>query len=262
MDVSSAGSSDLPEPKREGNAHALFEGPRIVGTVAELADVLDRMASSLETSSTFNWDFYTGDFAGTAIIDQYLSQQVNRPRQPYRLMMDITYGEGDFDRHDDREDVEEGVESGQVATSSVEGADQAAVVAALRDLSSAMRAGQVVVGDRQAEFGDSATLGFGHAAAYDGSSKKIEMQLSWPTAPPPEIDPQAQVEQMRVPPVYAVETSMPVTEFAEMLRRIATEILEDGTFMLEGEEIAVSDTVGGEISIGTRGMSIEVGWRR
>jgi hypothetical protein len=54
-----------------------------------------------------------------------------------------------------------------------------------------------------------------------------------------------------------------MAEFAALLQRIATEILEDGTFMLEGEEVTVGDSlVGGEISLNRRGMGVEVSWNR
>jgi hypothetical protein len=268
MDVGSDGTSDppAPRPNQDRKAYALFEGPQMRGTVGELADALDEMASELENTGAFSWDIHTGDFAGTAIIDQYLGQNTRNPRMPFRLMVDITFGEGDFQRHDDREDIEEMAEGGQwvwQGTSSADGVDQAGVVEALRAMSMAMRSGQLVVGEGQAELGDSASLGIGHVAAFDGSSEKIEMVLNWPSLPPPEPQPEAQPQPQAAGPRYYEEpTNMPVTELAALLQRIATEILEDGTFMLEGEEVTVGETVGGEISISARGMSVEVGWRR
>ena len=55
---------------------------------------------------------------------------------------------------------------------------------------------------------------------------------------------------------------MPAAEFAELLQRIGTEILEDGTFTFNGEEYTVGETIGGEIFFGAGGLSFEVGWRR
>jgi hypothetical protein len=259
MDINSDGSSDPPTPGPRGGAYTLHQGHRIQGTPAELADAIDEMASTLESTGAFAWDFHTADFVGTAVVDQMLGQNTRNPRQPYRLMFEITYGEGEFERHDDREDVEETVERGQgvwLGDTSVEGADQAGVVEALRALSAGIRSGQVVVGEGQAELGDEASLNFGHVAVVGGADK-IEMGLQWPSLPAPEP-----VDRSQEPRYSDEPWAMPITEFAEMLQRIATEILEDGTFIMDGEEYTVGETVGGEIGFSSRGMAIEVGWRR
>ena len=228
------------------------------GTPAQIADALDQFAESLATTGAFAWDFSSMDFAGTAIIDQYLSQNTRNPRQPYRFEMEITFGEGEVQRHDDREDQQEALEEGEavlLGNTSVEGADQATVVESLRALSAALRAGQLVVGGGTAEIGDQARLGFAHVEV-PGGSHKIEMGLQWPSlpAPPP--------QEPATGPSYNEETSMPTAEFAAMLQRIATEILANGSFTLEGETYTVGDSIGGEISFTPRGMTIEMGYRR
>jgi hypothetical protein len=54
-----------------------------------------------------------------------------------------------------------------------------------------------------------------------------------------------------------------MAEFAAMLQRIATEILEDGTFMLEGEEYTVGERLlGGEIGFNANGMQVQVRWNQ
>jgi hypothetical protein len=201
---------------------------------------------------------------GTAIIDQYLGQSARGERQVHQMMMDIAFGEGEVQRHDDREDDEEMVEEGEgewLGRSSVEGVGQTAVVEALRALSAQLRSGQVAVGEGQAAIElDQVRLGWGHVF-MPGGSDKVELNLQWSNTPPP--GPQAQPEPGSAGPQYSEEPgNMPIAEFAQLLQRIATEILEDGTFMLEGGEITVGETVGGEISIGPRGMSVEVNWRR
>ena len=259
MDFSSDGSFDPPTAGGKG-AYTLHEGYTVRGTPAELADAIDELAGTLESTGAFAWDFHTADFVGAAFVDQMLGQNTRNPRQPYRLMLDITYGEGEFERHDDREDIEEVVERGQgvwLGNTSVEGADQAGVVEALRAFGAAVRSGRVVVGEGQAELGDEASLNIGHVAAGDGSSNKIEMSMNWPSRPAPE--PEERAEGSRY---YEEPWAMPVTEFAAMLQRIATEILEDGTFMLGGEEYTVGETLGGEIGFNSRGMTIEVGYNR
>lgn len=258
MDFGSDGSSDPPSGGRRG-AYTLYEGASIRGTPAEIADALDAMAETLANTGAFSWDIHTADFVGTASVDQILGQNTRNPRQPYQLLLEITYGEGEVERHDDREDIAEGIERGQrvsIGDTSVEGADQNAVVEALRAVSAGVRAGRVVVGEGQAELGDEASLNFGHVAVVGGSDK-IEMSLNWPTLPAPEP-----VDRRQEARFYDEPWAMPVTEFAEMLQRIATEILEDGTFMMEGEEYTVGETLGGEIGFSSRGMTIEVGWRR
>jgi len=82
--------------------------------------------------------------------------------------------------------------------------------------------------------------------------------MQWTDTPAPEPEPEPEG-----PARYHDEpTNMPVAEFAELLQRIGTEILEDGTFTFNGEEYTVGETIGGEISFGAGGMSFEVGWRR
>ncbi len=259
VEVTSSGEAE-PSGRRGGGAQTHYEGRMAMGTPAEVADALDQFAESLAGTGAFAWDFHSADFVGTAIIDQYLGQDTSiRRGQPYQFIMDIAFGEGEVQRHDDREDIEELVEAGQgvlLGNTSVEGADQATVVETLRALSAAIRAGQIVVGEGQAELGDEASLSWAHVA-IPGGSDKIEMGLNWPTLPAPE--PQ---ERAQGPRYYEEPGAMPVTEFAEMLQRIATEILEDGTFMLEGEEYTVGETLGGEIGFSAGGMTIDVGWRR
>ena len=94
-----------PRERRRGVANTHYEGRMADGTPAEIADALDQFAESLATTGAFAWDFSSMDFAGTAIIDQYLSQNTRNPRQPYRFEMEITFGEGEVQRHDDREDL-------------------------------------------------------------------------------------------------------------------------------------------------------------
>jgi hypothetical protein len=99
-----------------------------------------------------------------------------------------------------------------------------------------------------------------HLAGGEEGSQKIELYVDF--GPVPERPTAAEREEG---PRYYVEEAAgtPIAEFAALLQRIATEILEDGTFMLEGEEVAVGDSLlGGEISINPRGMGIEVNWRR
>ncbi len=262
VEFASSGEAE-PSERGEGGADTHYEGRMAEGTPGQIADALDRFLESLVSNGAFAWDFSSVDFAGTAIIDQYLGQNTQSPTQPYRFIMDIAFGEGEVQRHDDREDLEEAVEAGQgvlLGNTSVEGADQATVVETLQALSAAIRAGQIVVGEGQAELGDEARLGFAHVE-IPGGSHKIEMMLNWPSLPPPpRPDPESQPEG---PARYYEEpTNMPVTELAELLQRIATEILEDGTFVVDGEEYTVGETLGGEIGFRAGGMTIDVGWRR
>lgn len=260
LGVGARGTSDPPQPGREGKAYTFFEGASVQGTPTEVADAIDGLAATLESTGTFSWDIHSADFVGTAFVDQYLGQNTRNPRQPYRVMLDITFGEGEFARHDDREDLDEAVERGQgtvLGSTGAEGVDQAGVVEALQAFAAAVRSGQVAIGEGEAGVGEEVSLGFGHVAAFDGSSEKIEMVLNWPSLPPPEPEDRAAGARY-----YEEPWAMPITEFAEMLQRIATEILEDGTFTMEGEEYTVGETVGGEIGFQSRGMVIEVGWRR
>ncbi|MFH1764454.1 MAG: hypothetical protein ABIF09_09705 [Gemmatimonadota bacterium] len=257
VEFASTGQPEPPE-RRRGVANTHYEGRMADGTPAQIADALDQFAESLATTGAFAWDFSSVDFAGTAIIDQYLGQNTRNPRQPYRFEMEITFGEGEVQRHDDREDQEEALDAGEavlLGNTSVEGADQATVVESLRALSAALRAGQLVVGGGTADIGDQARLGFAHVEV-PGGSHKIEMGLQWPSlpAPPP--------QEPATGPSYNEETSMPTAEFAAMLQRIATEILASGSFTLEGETYTVGDSIGGEISFTPRGMTIEMGYRR
>ena len=144
----------------------------------------------------------------------------------------------------------------------MEGADQATVVESLRAFSAALRSGQIVVGDLEAGVeAETITLSWAHVAVPEGSDK-IEMMLGWSNVPPE--PPQARAEAETDPPAryYEEPTNMPVTELAELLQRIAAEILEDGTFVVNGEEYTVGETLGGEIGFSARGMTIDVGWRR
>jgi hypothetical protein len=248
--------------RQEGNAHTYYEGRLAEGTMAEVADALDQFAGALETNGAFTWDFHSGPFAGTAIVDQYLGQMERQNRVTYRMMMDITFGEGEVQRHDDREDIEEIESTGRgewLGQSSVEGVDQAAVVEALRALSAQIRSGQIAVGEGQAAMElDPVRVSWAHVFIPDGSDK-VELNLQWSNEPPPEPEAPPPVVGPRY---YDDEASMSMTEFAEMLQRIATEILEDGTFMLEGEELAVGDRIGGEIGINPNGLLIDIGWRQ
>ena len=247
----------------EGNAYTHYEGRIATGTPAEVADALDQFAESLATAGVFAWDFHSAEFAGTAIIDQYLGQNTRNPRQPFRWMMDVAFGEGEVERHADREDIAEAQEEGSgvmLGTTSVEGADQAGVVESLRAFSAALRSGQIVVGDGEATLdADQVTLNWAHVAVVGGSDK-IEMGLQWPSLPPPE--PEAEPETAGPARYHDEPTNMPRAEFAEMLQRIAAEILEDGTFTFNGEEYTVGETIGGEIFFSAGGLSFEVGWRR
>ena len=256
VDFSSDGRSG---PPTEGQAYSLYEGS-IAGTPAEIADALESMAGTLSANGAFEFDFHRADFMGSALIDHRLGQSTGNPRQPFQLMLDITYGEGEFQRHNDREDIQEFVEMGKgvwLGDTSVEGVDQAGLVEVLQELAAAVRSGQVAVGEGEAELGEEARLSFGHVAAVDGSSDKIEMNLRWSTLPPPE-----QQAQEDAPRYYDEPWNMPVTEFAQMLQRIATEILADGMFMLDGREYSVGETLRGEIGFNPRGMVIEVAYNR
>ena len=254
------GSSDPPTPP-EGRAYTVFEGATVQGEAPELADAVDAFANTLESTGRFTWDFHSTDFAGTAIIDQYLGQNTRNPRQPYRMIMDIAFGEGEVQRHEDREDETDPAESGAFAmlgsTMGEGGANQAGVVESLRALASGIRTGEIQVGEGRVEFTGEGRLSFGHVV-MPGGSDKIELGLQWTTTPPPE--PPAEGEG---PPQYHDEpTAMPVSEFVALLRRMAAEIQRTGTFAIGDQVYTVGDTISGEIYFSNRGMSIEVGWRR
>lgn len=51
-------------------------------------------------------------------------------------------------------------------------------------------------------------------------------------------------------------------EVAAMMQRIATEMLEDGTFELGGQEFTVGETANYEISASPRGFSIGLSYNR
>jgi len=249
---------------RGGNAYTHYEGRLATGTPAEVADALDQFTETLATTGAFAHDFHSADFVGSAIIDQYLSHSAEDPRQRFRWMMDIAFGEGEVQRHDDREDIAEAQEEGAdfvLGTSSVEGADQATVVEWLRSVSAGLRSGEIGVGELEAGVeAERITVNWAHVAVPDGSDK-IEMMMQWANVPPPPPQPRPEPDPNAPASYYDEEFNMPMTELAEMLQRIAAEILEDGTFVFNGEEYTVGETAGGEIGFRARGMTIDIGWR-
>jgi hypothetical protein len=272
-------------PDREGNLRTGFEigfrssGPgdqvlqqgatyyetSINGPPAQVADYIDQMVANLASSGTLEMDRHTAEFVGTAIVDQRLIENVRRSgrRLPYALETFVTFGEGEVVRHDDDESFVEGLENGDIlalgVTETVD-ADQTAVAEVFSSLASSLRSPTIQVADGEAEWSENVRFSVAHLAGGEEGSQKIEAYVRFGPVP----EPLTRAERMQGPRYYVEEAAgMPVAELAALLQRIASEILEDGTFMLEGEEVVVGDSLlGGEIGINPRGLGIEVNWRR
>lgn len=272
-------------PDREGNLRTGFEigfqasgpGDRVLqqggtyyqtsinGPPDQVADYIDQMVANLASSGTFEMDIHTAEFVGSAIIDQRLIENVRRQGRglPYALETFVTFGEGEVERHDDDERFVEGLENGNILALGVTetvGADQAAVAEVFSSLASSLRSQTIRVADGEAEWGEDVRFSVAHLAGGEEGSQKIELYVRFGPAP----EPLTRAEREEGPRYYVEEAAgMSMTEFAALLQRIAAEILEDGTFMLEGEEVVVGDSLlGGEIGINPRGLGIEVNWRR
>jgi len=240
----------------------------ITGTPAEVADYLDEMVANLASSGTFEMDIHTGEFVGTAIVDQRLVERpVRRRRGPFSLETFVTFGEGDVQRHDDDESYREDLEAGLLTPLGVTealGADQAAVAEVISSLARSLRSGRIQVGDGEAQLGDNVRFRAAHLAGGEGGSQKIEFVLEFgPRQTRAEAE--AAAAAAEAGPRYYVEEAegTPMAEFAAMLQRIATEILEDGTFMLEGEEYTVGERLlGGEIGFNQNQMTVQVRWNQ
>jgi len=242
----------------------------ITGPPAQVADYLDDMVANLASSGTLQLDFHTGEFVGSAIVDQRLIERTppeggRGGNFPFSLETFVTFGEGEVERHDDDEDFAEDLEANRIAPLGITetvGADQAAVAEVFSSLATSLRSGTIRGADGEAQWSDSVRFRIAHLAPGEGGSHKIESVLQFGPLPPRPSPAEAAAAREAGPRYYVEEAGgTPMAEFASMLQRIAAEILEDGTFMLDGQEFTVGDTLrGGEISFNANGIGIEVGW--
>jgi hypothetical protein len=93
-----------------------------------------------------------------------------------------------------------------------------------------------------------------HVTATDGSYDKIELRLSFGPQPPSREPGEARFSEEQF--------NEPMSELAAKLQRMAAQILEDGTFELDGETYSATRTASWDFYANDRGFAVEVSFLR
>ena len=242
-------------PGRARQDYDPYQGSGRWWAPSDVANLVAELARTLAATGVFVMEDHRVAFRGSASIDQRLTERTPGRRQLYNLEMHVVFGEGEFTGPDDDEDYQEALDKGvrrSLARVQSEDADQDAVAEAFTSLAEDLRAGQIRVGGQEVAVGEFVGFRLTHVTAVDGQYEKIELGLDF--GPMPEPRPEG--------PRYSEEvTNESIRDLATTLRRIAAEILEDGTFQLGDEVFTVSDQASWELYARATGLGLEVGWR-
>jgi hypothetical protein len=257
LEIEFGSSGQTTPPSQRSNYNEYQRGGRDWAP-ADVADLLAELGETLASTGAFVMEDHSVAFEGTAVIEQRLAERTRRGGQlQYQLETHVTFGARDTLRHSDDEDYDKQLEEGRIrdlGTSKREGADRDAVAETFASLADDLRAGRVRVADAEIPL-EEEVVGFRltHVTTTDGQTHKIEFSLRFG----PQLD-----RGPREPRFHDQPFDQPMMDIAALLQRIATEMLDDGTYELGGQEFTVGETANYEITASPRGFTIELSYHR
>jgi hypothetical protein len=225
------------------------------GTPENLADMLDKMRTSLASSGTFVMEDHSVALKDAASVKIRLvkAARPNPGRPPYSLTFDVVFGPKDFPLPQDEEDGVEAEKRGEVvevAKEEAENLDKTKVAEMISALSSGIKAGKVSVGGQTFDIGENFGFTLSHLTAVDGSSDRIRTAMTFGDVTP---------REKQTGPRWGGEYfDASMKELAELLQGVFAEIAKDGAFSIEGNDFEAGEFATYEISISNRGITLEL----
>ena len=260
FEISAAGREGVPT---KGTTYISYDRGGMRITPKEFAEIVAKLGKTLESKGVFVLDDHSVTFEGKAKIVQQLTK-TTRPmgRGTYHnYKCDIMFGQKDFPMPQDEADdikslLPEERELNRVedlAKKEITGADQKAVAKLLDSLSRDLKAGRVRVGDQDLPAGENIRCGFSHLIALDGQSHRIQLAYRVGEDPP---------RRQPNEPKYSKEfINKPIKQVGALLKRLGTEILEDGAIKLGENTFRVGQKATYEVKArGERSFEISVGY--
>lgn len=257
LEIEFGSSGQTTPPNRRPN-YTVYQRSGRDWAPADLANLIAELGKTLASTGAFVMEDHSVAFEGNAIVEQRLAERTRRGGQLYYLLgTHVTFGAREELHRSDDEDYDEQLEEGRIrelGKSRLKGADQDAVAETFASLAEDLRARRVRVGDAEVPL-EEEVVGFRltHVATTDGQTHKIGFGLGF--GPPLERGP-------REPRFHDEPFDQPMTEVAALMQRIASEMLDDGTFELGGKEFTIGETANYEIVASPRGFTIELSYHR
>jgi hypothetical protein len=259
FEISAAGREGVPA---RGTTYISYDRKGMRLTPKAFAEIMAKLGNTLESKGVFVIDDHSVPYEGRAKIVQQLTkttQPMGRgSRYDYRL--DIMFGQKDFPMpQDEAEDIKsmlpeerELTKVEDLAKKEITGADQKAVAKLLDSLSGDLKAGRVRVGDQDLPAGENISCGFSHLIALDGQSHRIQFAFQFGQSPP----------RRPTGPRYSEEfINKPIKQVGALLKRLGTEILENGSIQLGENTFRVGQKASYEVKAREgRSFSIELGY--
>jgi hypothetical protein len=256
----SDGRTTTPVNRRTGEPQEDYDPYERNGRFWEasaLADLIAELGETLASTGTIVLEHHRVPFRGAASIDQRLIESMNEKGNPYpyKLEVNVLFGEGEVEGPDDDDDYGEDQEYGLIrslARAQQDGAGRNDVGQMFATLGENLRAGRIQVGQEALPVGElPVSFRLTHVTASDDSYDKIEFSLAFGLDTPPIRDPNAVRH-------YDEQFNEPITDLAAILQRLGAQILEDGTFELGGETFSAGRMASWDIGANPRGFSVEV----
>ncbi len=249
-----AGATEIDTSRK---TYVAFARVNRSGTPVELAEFLTKLGKNLESTGSFEIENHKVILEGTASVKQRLTERTRQGRPPYTFNLDFIIGERDFPLPQDEEDAVAEEKRGdiqEIAIEEIESADQKAIIKLFDSLSKDLTDGRLRVSDKDLSIGENLSYNITHLIATKGKSQRIRVSFTFGEIPP---------RSRPTGPRYSEEFfDVPMTEVAELLKRIGIEILEDGTFKLDDNDFKVKEKANYELSVSSNNITFELSYTR
>lgn len=243
----------ITEPPTRGPTYNAYIRNFRSTTPERPAAYLAKIGETLGSTGAFVIDNHRVALEGTARVTQRVLKEKDGPEGQFGLKFDMVFGPGEFPVPTDELDMVQEEKSGDIveqASEEVTGANAARLARLFGSLSRDMRAGRVRVEGKDFTLGENFRFSISHMVATDGQSQRVSVEIREPGQVQP---------RQRQPTDFSDEVwDLPAEEIAKLLKRIGTEILEDGTITFDGVAYRAGVSGGYELGVGNGRFGIEL----